>query len=58
LITGKAEELARKWVDKDVALSTLAKEGREISGPYPKRFPIRKKPRERFYGYGLRRVVH
>jgi hypothetical protein len=29
-----------------------------FSGPYPKRFPIKKKPRERFYGYGLMRTVH
>ena len=58
LLTGKQNDPVRIWVDKPVALSTLAEEGWEISGPYPKRFPIKKRPRERFYGYGLMRIVH
>ena len=58
LLTGKQTDPVRIWMDRYAALSALAEEGWEISGPYPKRFPIRKHPRERFYGYGLTRVVH
>jgi hypothetical protein len=47
----------RKWVDKNIALAELREEGWTITGPYPKQFPTKKKPRERFYGYGLSRVV-
>jgi hypothetical protein len=58
LLTGEHTDPVRIWVEKQAALSALAEEGCEISGPYPKRFPIKKKPRERFYGYGSMRVVH
>jgi hypothetical protein len=58
LLTGKQTDPVRIWVDKKVALSALVEEGWEISGPHPKQFPIKKKPRERFYGYALTRVVH
>jgi hypothetical protein len=58
LLTGKQNDPVRIWMDKQVSLPALAGEGWEISGPYPKRFPIKKKPRERFYGYGRTRVVH
>ena len=58
LLTGKQGDPVRILVDKEAAISTLAKEGWERSSPHPKRFPIKKKPRERFYGYGLTRMVH
>ena len=58
LLTGKQSDPVRIWVDKQVALPALAEEGWAIFEPYPKRFLVKAKPRERFYGYGLMRTVH
>ena len=52
LFTDKPEEPVRKWVNRETALAELREEGWTIDGPHPKR------PRKRFYGYGLRRMVH
>jgi hypothetical protein len=52
LITDKPKERVRKWVNREAALAELREEGWTIEGPHPKR------PRGRFYGYGLMRTVH
>ncbi len=56
LLTGNAEDSPRAWADKDIALSTLAQEGWQISGPFPELYAGRD-PRSRFFGYALTRVV-
>jgi hypothetical protein len=58
LFTDKPNERVRKWANKEIALAALHEEGWTIAGPYPKRLAINKKPRQRFYGYGLMRTVH
>jgi hypothetical protein len=52
LFTDKLKEPVRKWVNCETALAELREEGWTITGPYPK------KPRQRFYGYGLMRTVY
>jgi hypothetical protein len=58
LLTGKTDEKARKWVDKNVALAELREEGWTITGPHPKRLSIKQDPRKRIYGYAMTRTVH
>lgn len=52
LFTDKPKDPVRKWVKRETALAELREEGWIISGPHSK------KPRQRFYGVGLRRTVH
>jgi len=51
-------EASRKWMEKERALTELAAEGWEISGPYPEDPGSRQKVERRFHGYALVRVVH
>jgi hypothetical protein len=58
LVTGKQTDPVWIWIDRQAALDTLVEEGWEVSGPYPKRFPVKTKARERLYGYAATRLVH
>ncbi len=52
LFTDKPKEPVRKWINRETAPDELRNEGWTIDGLYPK------KPRRRFYGYGLMQTVH
>ncbi len=49
---------ARRWVDRECALSALASEGWTISGPFPGRKKGNLDSKRGFYGFALMRQIH
>ena len=58
LITGKAHDRDRRWINRNVALSDLTAEGWVIDGPHGKQATMKHDANRHFYGYGLRRSIH
>ena len=58
LITGNLRDPIRRWAEIDSALSDLADEGWNISGPYPKKPGASVKSWGLFQGYALEMIVH
>ena len=56
--SGHKDDQESSMLHLQVAFSALIEEVWVTSVLYPKRFPIGKKPKRRFYGYGLMRPVH
>jgi hypothetical protein len=51
-------EAARRWIDREAALSDLAGEGWDISGPYPRPPNTGERSWGIFQGYALNRAIH
>jgi len=51
-------EASRKWMEKERALTELAAEGWEISGPYPEDLGVAQKVERGFMGTRWSAVVH
>lgn len=58
LMTSNPGDSIRHWTDEKTAVSDLAREGWNISGPYPKRRKLALDSRRMFFGFALTRAIH
>jgi len=58
LTTGNSHDRARKWANRDLALSDLTAEGWMVDGPNGKQPGMNHEAKRHLYGYRLMRTVH